>query len=367
MILEKGTGVPNYVAQLYAKCLQIDPANEYVFFQPNRSRQIGATLVANTRSGSLGAAQFDCWKVTGLVRRAAPDIYHGPAHILPLQKRRGTRYVVTIHDLAIRILPRQYDWKLRWYYRSQLPRSLRIADSIIAVSHHTRNDLIRLYGIPPERIEVIYPGVADRFLDPPEKSPEAPVSGGYFLSISTHPKRKNILGALNAFALVAAKFPLIKYVIAGVIEPRQLRELRACAESLGLGDKVVVFGYADDRQLVDLYRGAEFLIYPSFYEGFGLPVVEAMLCGCPVIAADTSSLPEIVPDREWLADPYDVESLAAAIRRMLELPPARRADMVCNNQRHARSFSWEKAARRTIEVFQKLVSTTGASRRAGAK
>ena len=116
----------------------------------------------------------------------------------------------------------------------------------------------------------------------------------------------------------------------------------------------MLFGYADDHQLINLYRNAEFLIYPSFYEGFGLPVVEAMACGCPVIASNASSLPEIMPDDEWLVDPYNPADMADKMQRMLALSPDRRHEIVEKNQKHARNFTWEKTASRMIEIFEGL-------------
>ena len=357
IFLEKGTGVPNYVACLYRKCLEMDPANEYIFFQPDLSRKIGRTEVARTSRGALGAALFDCWKVQRLIRRTRVDVFHGPAHVLPWRKLPGVKYVVTIHDLAIRILPAQYDWKLRWYYRWQLPRSLANADAVVAVSQNTKNDIIHWYGTSADKIQVIHLGVADHFLKAPASAGERLIVDPYFLSVTTHPKRKNILGALKAFAMFAGQCKL-KYVIAGVVEENQRQELYAHAGMWGIRDRVELFGYADENQLINLYRNAEFLIYPSFYEGFGFPVLEAMACRCPVIASNTSSLPEIMPDAQWLVDPGDTRDIAETMQRMLALPRAQRDGMIERNQKHARGFTWEKTARRMIDLFAGLSRMT---------
>ena len=353
MILEKGTGVPNYVAHLYRKCLEIDPANQYVFFQPNASRTLGATEVASAPRGLLGAAWFDCLRVQRLIRRANLDVFHGPSHFLPLRKFAGVKYVVTIHDLSFRIMPEQYDWKHRWYFGWQLARSLKMADAIAADSHNTKKDIIHFYGIPEERIHVVHLGAADHFSKAAEWPGERLIAGRYFFSVTTHPTRKNILGALEAFAMFAASSDL-SYVIAGPIGEQHRRELLACAERLGIRQKTTLFGYADDNQLINLYRNAEFFIYPSFYEGFGLPVVEAMACGCPVIASNTSSLPEIMPDDEWLVDPYNIGNIAQKMQRMLALPPALRQELSVKNRNHARNFNWDKAAREMIAIFAQL-------------
>jgi glycosyltransferase involved in cell wall biosynthesis len=353
MILEKGTGVPNYVAHLYRKCLEIDPANQYVFFQPNASRTLGVTEVASVPRGLLGAAWFDSLRVQRLIRRANLDVFHGPSHFLPLWKFAGIKYVVTIHDLAFRIMPEQYDWKHRWYFGWQLARSLKMADAIAADSHNTKKDIIHFYGIPEERIHVVHLGVAEHFFQAAGRPHERLIADKYFFSVTTHPTRKNIIGALKAFALFAGRCQ-VKYVIAGLMNETQRQELFARADELGLRDKINLFGYAEDDQLINLYRSAEFFIYPSFYEGFGLPLVEAMACGCPVIASNTSSLPEIVPDDEWLVDPYQPADMAGKMQRMLALSPDRRRELTEKNQKHVREFTWDKTARKMIEIFNGL-------------
>ncbi len=351
MILEKGTGVPNYVAHLYRKCLELDPANQYVFFQPNRSRTLGVTQVARTPRGLLGAAWFDCLRVQRLIRRANLDVFHGPSHFLPLRKFAGVKYVVTIHDLSFRVMPEQYDWKHRWYFGWQLARSLKAADAIAADSHNTKKDIIRFYGIPEERIHVVHLGAADHFFKAAEWTGERLIAGRYFFSVTTHPTRKNILGALEAFARFAAGSDL-SYVIAGLMGERHRQELLACAERLGVRQKIMLFGYADDHQLINLYRNAEFLAYPSFYEGFGLPVVEAMACGCPVIVSNASSLPELMPDDEWLVDPRNPADMAGKMQRLLALTTAQRRELMEKNQKHARNFTWDKTAKKMIEIFE---------------
>jgi glycosyltransferase involved in cell wall biosynthesis len=353
MYLEKGTGVPNYIACLYQACLRIDPSNQYVFFQPNRSRTLGDTQIASAPAGLAGAAWFDTVQAQKLTRAHRPDIFHGPSHILPLRKLSGVKYVVTVHDLAFRVLPEQYEWRHRLYYGWQVARSLRMADLVVADSHNTRRDVLRFYPVPPERVAVVHLGVADQFCRAAEARPPRAVTGRYFLSVTTHPRRKNILGALKAFATFAPRTDA-SYVVAGLMREPQQQEFLALADQLGVRNKVRLFGYADDSQLVSLYQNAEFTLYPSFYEGFGLPVVEAMACGCPVIAANASSLPEIVPDGEWLVDPYDITAMAAKMQQLLALSPEERRRLGERHQHHAKNFTWEKAAGQMIGIFQEL-------------
>ena len=296
-----------------------------------------------------------------LIRRKV-QVFHSTNYMIPLasfpRERMGSvRCVVTIHDLAFRVLPEHYGWQHRIYYGWQVSRSLRMADVIVADSHNTRRDIIRFYQVPAEKIEVVHLGVAEQFFATAETRPPRVVAEKYFLSITTHPKRKNVLGALKAFALFARQSD-VQYVVVGLMGEPQRQELLALAGELGIRDKVSLFGYADDSQLVSLYQNAEFTLYPSFYEGFGLPVVEAMACGCPVIASNTSSLPEIMPDGEWLVDPHDIADIAARMQRMLSLAPEARRLIAEKNQRRAREFTWEKAAVRMRKIFLALQNRT---------
>jgi len=163
------------------------------------------------------------------------------------------------------------------------------------------------------------------------------IADKYFFSVTTHPTRKNIIGALKAFALFAGRCQL-KYVIAGLMNEAQRQELFARADELGVRDKITLFGYAGDDQLINLYHSAEFFIYPSFYEGFGLPLVEAMACGCPVIASTPVRCPEIMPDNEWLVDPYNPADMADRMQRLLTLPPEKRREIVGKNQKTGAKF-----------------------------
>jgi glycosyltransferase involved in cell wall biosynthesis len=357
MYLEKGTGVPNYVAHLYRTCLERDWENQYVFFQPNLSRTLGATEIAPTRPGLIGAALFDSLRVQKLIRRTRPDVYHGPSHVLPLWKIPGVKYAVTIHDVAFLAIPSHWSRVMRLYYGWQIPRSCKMADVIVADSHNTKNDLIRFYKIPPEKIEVVHLGAGEQFLNAGAPRKRL-LEEKYFFSITTHPARKNILGALKAFSIFA-KQSNVKYLIAGLMGEPQRQELVAYADKLGIGNKVMLFGYADDEQLISLYQNAEFLIYPSFYEGFGLPVVEAMACGCPVIASNASSLPEVMPDSEWLVDPHDAGDMAGKMQQLLALSSIERELLIVKNRQHVQNFTWEKAARRMMEIFEKLFRSPG--------
>ncbi len=353
MLLEQGTGVPNYIACLYEACLRLDSANQYIFFQPGRSRVLGETVVAGAPPGLAGAAWFDSFQTQRLIRQTRPDIFHAPSHIMPLRKLPGVKYVVTIHDLAFLVLPGHYDWKHRVYYGWQVARSARMADRIVADSLHTKNDIIRFYRIPAERIEVVHLAVAEHYFQAGQSPLPRLVAEKYFLAVTTHPKRKNVVGALRAFATFASRSDVI-FVVAGPMNEGSRREFLSLAERLGVGNRVRLWGYADGPQMAALYQHAEFTIYPSFYEGFGMPAAEAMACRCPVITSNVSSLPEVMPDGEWLVNPYDIGDMADKMQRMLALTPEARRQIGEKNRQHAQQFTWEKAARQMLEIFDTL-------------
>lgn len=356
MLLEQGTGVPNYISCLYEECLKQDRTNQYIFFQPNRSRTLGETLVASSPAGLVGAAWFDSIQAHKLIRQTKPDIFHSPSHILPLRKTLGVKYVVTIHDLAFLVLPDHYDWKHRMYYGWQVARSAQIADRIVADSDNTKKDIIQFYQIPPERIDVVYLAVAEHYFQAGETPLPRPLAEKYFFAVTTHPKRKNILGALRAFATFAPRSDVI-FVVAGPMNETHSREFLTLAEQLGVRERVRLWGYANGHQMATLYQNAEFTIYPSFYEGFGMPAAEAMACRCPVITSNVSSLPEVMPDGDWLVNPYDIGDMADKMQRMLALSPEARRQIGEKNQQHARRFTWGKSARKMLEIFEELRSS----------
>jgi glycosyltransferase involved in cell wall biosynthesis len=208
-----------------------------------------------------------------------------------------------------------------------------------------------MFRVPEDRVHVTRLGVADHFLNGVAPGTRL-CSNPYFLSVTTHPKRKNIHGAMRAFGLVAAQYPTLMYVLSGVIDEQHKRELLRIAHQTGIADRIVFFGYASTDDLTDLYSHAVSLVYPSFYEGFGLPVLEAMACGCPVICSNISSLPEIMPDRRWLANPTDDQDIAATMTRILALTPDERTVMIRTNVDRARQYTWEVTTRETMRVFR---------------
>jgi glycosyltransferase involved in cell wall biosynthesis len=267
------------------------------------------------------------WKLPRLLRRVRPRLGHYQ-HALPLRPVGAT--VLTVHDLSFERDPELMPTKDRLVFKTIVPRSARRADRVIAVSERTRDDLIELYRIPKEKIRVIPHGVDPAFV------PGVGTGERYLLFVGAVQRRKDPWAALEAAQDV--QLPL---VIAGPErEPALAAELRRRGADLR--------GYVEKRELAELYRGAVCLVVPSRYEGFGLPVLEAMASGVPVVAARDPALMEVAVDAAVYADQGD---LAGAILRAVE----HRADLRSAGLARAAQFSWAETARRTVEVYRELL------------
>ncbi len=280
------------------------------------------------------------------------DLFHAAEHLLP---RFGhIPSVFTLHDLIFRFDPGSHKALNRIYLNAMAPRFLRAAHAIIAVSECTKRDAVRLYNISPEKIHVIYEGVDPRFKPITDAQVLTAARRRYnlperfVLYVGTIEPRKNLPALFTAFSSLQDPTPNLKLVIAG--KTGWLTE-ETFERAKALGDSVIFTGYVADADLAALYTLAELLVLPSIYEGFGLPVLEAMACGTPVACSNVSSLPEIAGDAALLFDPRDARSMAEAITRALSDPPLR-AEMRARGLARAARFTWADAARQTYLVYQ---------------
>ncbi|HHS97987.1 MAG TPA: glycosyltransferase family 1 protein [Chloroflexi bacterium] len=286
------------------------------------------------------------------------DLFYSPDFVLPPTLPR-TRTVLTVHDLSFLHYPDHFVPKLVRYLESVVPRSVARADRVLADSEATRADLIRLLGVPPEKVEVLYSGVDPRFRPEPEPGERERLRARYgigdqpyILSVGTLQPRKNFVRLIRAFArLRSAPLRLApRLLIAG---GRGWLYEEVLEEAERRGDRVRLLGFVDDADLPALYRNARLFVFPSFYEGFGLPVLEAMACGVPVVCSSASSLPEVAGDAALLVDPHDEEGLAAAMERALA-DETLRAEMRARGLQQAARFTWDRAARQLLSVFDQF-------------
>ena len=338
------TGEETYVANLLRELPAL--TDELAFVAVTRHPELipdgVEALHLPARSQELRMA----WTLPRLMRRVRPDLAHFQ-HAIPL--RCPCSAVVTIHDLSFEREPKLLGLKDRFVFRRVVPRAARKAVRLIAVSERTKADLVELYDIPPDRITVAHHGIDPAFVppgqvrEPPNPRPPSrvpgtvEVSGGqsdaYALFVGSIQARKDPLAAADAAAAAG-----LRLVVAGPTRDRELaRELERRGDDLR--------GYLDMSALADLYRGAACLVLPSRYEGFGLPILEAMACGTPVVAAPEPALREIAGDAALYAEPGELaDALRQAVRDHDRLAGA--------GLERAKAFSWRETARRTLEVYR---------------
>jgi len=280
--------------------------------------------------------------------RRPPDVLFVPAHVLPLWRPRRT--VVTIHDLGYLRFPEAHPPRRRLELHLSTAWNARVAARVIAVSQATKDDLVRHYRVAPDKIAVVHHGVEERFRPTPD--PAAPARYGlpsrYLLYLGTLQPRKNLERLVQAYGRLPGDAPPL--VLAGA-KGWYFQRIAAAIAALGLENRVLLPGYVADADVPALLTGATALLYPSLYEGFGLPALEALACGTPVLAANTSSLPEVVGAAGLLVDPLDVGAIAAAMQRLLA-DEALRAALSQQGRERAKGFSWDRCARETLAVLE---------------
>jgi glycosyltransferase involved in cell wall biosynthesis len=271
-----------------------------------------------------------------------------------------TRTVLTVFDLSYESYPDEAMPGMARYLAAVVPRSARRADQVMTISEASRADLIRRYGIPADKVSIAYPGVEGRFHPQPDPErqaalraqlglPHAPL----VLTVGTLQPRKNHVVLVDAFARLAATTDAVLIIAGG--EGWAYGEVRRRVAKLQLSERVKFAGFVPDGDLPTLYRLADVFVYPSLYEGFGLPVLEAMACGVPVVTSDRSSMPEITgPDAGLLADPTSAEDTAAAIATLLA-DSRLAASLRERGLARAKGFTWERTAKAVWEVYDRLL------------
>lgn len=287
------------------------------------------------------------------------DVYFFPASVLPLGYI-PEKSVMTIHDVAFLFFPEYFSPSLRRWLTLATEQGIQKASRIIAVSEATRQDLIAYYGIAPEKVIAIHHGVHEMF-HPLETDKITPiqqkyhVKNPYILCVGTLQRRKNIPRLIQAFYLLKQKyhFPHKLVLIGQKYADLPEDEIFATIERLFLDEEVVWTGYVPEQDLPALMSGAEVFVLPSLYEGFGMPLLEAMACGVPVVCSNTSSLPEVVGDCGMLFEPDSVESLVQTLKLVLEDHDLR---MTLREKGFSRvkAFSWAACARKTLDVLESV-------------
>jgi glycosyltransferase involved in cell wall biosynthesis len=308
----------------------------------------------NLRTGSLPATLwklwFDQWRCLSGLPRTHGIVYHGMDGFLPYSLRRRDRAVVTVHDLGWRVHPELYNRRLRLMYGGLFPWVVRRADRFIAVSRYTADDLVGRAGVPGSKIDVIYHGLDPAFSTADNGAGRVPPASPYVLAVGGVSPRKNtrrLIAAFSHWRARGGRRSQYRLLITGT-------SLDADFEQNGsaLPEGVSLLGYVNKAELPRLYSGAAAFLYPGIYEGFGLPIIEAMASGVPVVTSRTGAAPEIAGGAAILVDPFDVGSIETGLEQAT-LPEETRRLVELGRDR-ARSFEWSAAANATIEVYRRI-------------
>ena len=361
-----GTGLAgneSYVTNLIEALAEVDTANRYTLYVTKRE------AVERFHNRWPHVRVKLTLPHTPLVRvplTLARELRRRPVDLLHVQYTAPPfapcPIIATIHDLSFEHLPQTFKRKSRMQLRLTVRRTARRAARIIVPSEHTRRDIIETYGLQPERVRVT-PLAASAHFAPVEDEREVrrvrelyKLKGDYILAVGSIQPRKNLAHLIAAYADLRRARPqanLPQLALVGKLAWLYDETLRAI-EAYGLGDLTVLTGYVAETDLRALYTGALCFVYPSYFEGFGLPPLEAMQCGTPVIAGNRTSLPEVVHDAGLLVDPFDKDALASAIARMID-DANLRARLRIKGMERARHFSWRETARLTLRAYQQAI------------
>ncbi|MDF3128779.1 glycosyltransferase family 1 protein [Kiritimatiellaeota bacterium B1221] len=360
--IDQRAGVGRYVHTLVPELAALrgeDKLNGFYFDFRRRGSPFSEEMLPQSPYHRLpGALIQQCWKRFGApaYTRFAPeaDVYHFPNFIIP-PLPAGPKAVVNIHDCCFIKCPETMEPKNRSYLQKRLPATLRRADKILTISETMADELREAFGLPEDKVRATLLGPPPTMNDLPENQVDARVKalgvdGPFLLNVGTLEPRKNHVFLFKVFE--ALKYFDGKLVLCGM-KGWQVEPILEAMQANGKADRILHLDYVEDDDLVALYRRAEALLFPSLYEGFGLPPVEAMRQGCPVISSDGGSLAEVVGDGGVVLPTKDPAEWAAGIEDLLSSPD-RRARLINAGHKKASQFSWRKCAEETWEVYREL-------------
>lgn len=360
-------GSRTYMLQLTQHLLELDQESEFVLYLPRRRDFDAAATFPHPKALHRDTPSSRVARLLttfpSQVRRDRCDLLHVQYVAPPLLR---APYVVSLHDILHEVHPEFYPGGLRRLMSLLYPWSARRAARVLALSHHTRKMVMDLYGVPEQRVVTVWPGVSSEFRilndlkGIAEVKRKLGIQGEYVLFVGRIEPRKNIRGLVEAWRLLLEQGDATHaLVVAGMRDPL-FADYHDETVKLAVPGKILFTGGVDQADLPLLYNGASLLAYPSFGEGFGLPVLEAMACGAPVLASNTTSLPEAVGEAGLMVNPRDVAEMARMLRRML-VDVDLRAHLRQRGLAHAATFTWRRAAEQVLAVYRDVAAGKGAS------
>jgi glycosyltransferase involved in cell wall biosynthesis len=359
LVFYSKAGIGQYIMRLAQSLAQIQPEeDDFVLLQ---SRKDKTSIVNDKRFARMplwtpSHHPLEQYSLRFELSTKGLDLLHSPDFIPPFNMK--CKSVITIHDLAFLLYPHFLTRESARYY-GQIDQAVRRTDHIIAVSEATKNDIVKLLGVPEKKITVIHEA-ANPIYKPVDRqeayrhvAQRYAIPERYILFVSTIEPRKNLPILLKAFRLMIDHYKSSEALVLAGAKGWLSEEVFSMVDQLQLSDRVHFLGRIPSDDLLYLYNAAQFLVHPSLYEGFGLPPLEAMTCGTPVIVSNISAMPEVVGDAAIMVDPHDVDGLSVAMWRLLT-DETQRKNLVELGLQRAQQFSWLRAARQTLSVYHKV-------------
>ncbi len=355
-----GTGIGNYTFCLIEKLNELDIVNDYTFlWTDNRP----APHIPFTRNYSHYFLPKDDERETlempyWLAEERA-DIFHLPQNGFRIPNTKTCKIVVTVHDLIPYVLPEMVRSSFLKRFITEMPQIVEQADRLITVSEASKNDILRIFKVNPAKVVVIPSAPSGYFRRLPKQETKQKlalmygIKKPYLLYIGGLNPRKNVMELIHAYYKIYRELPAGQKLLIFGPEGRHLDRLQMLVQSLGLEEEVIFPGFIKSEDLPLFYNGADLFVYPSLYEGFGLPPIEAMACGTPVITSNVSSLPEVVGDAALKINPYDTLELAQGIFRVLNDESLREV-LIKKGLKHSRKYNWSRIAAEVLKVYQDL-------------
>ncbi len=355
------SGVGFYVLNLLKALAEIDRENEYYIFSKKEDQLLvdfdtnSFNIIPCSTSNRLLRLGWEQILLPRHISRHKLKVFHSPHYTVPLKSKIPV--VTTIHDMTFFTHPDVHEKSKVIFFQQMIPLATRRADAVIAVSENTKKDAMKFLDLPENKIHVVYEGVDTRLYKPLKQDRQSSLikeryglRKDFILFVGTLEPRKNIDGVIRAFWQVTKETEGQYNLVVTGTKGWNYQSIFALVQELNLQENVQFTGYVPEEDLPHLFNAATVFVYPSFYEGFGIPPLEAMACGTPVVASNVSSLPEVVGDGGLLVDPYKVDEIAESILRILTHEDLR-GELARKGRERAQLFTWQGAAQKTVDIY----------------
>ncbi len=352
------TGKGWYTFNLVTELLKLDKDNEYLLYTDSQD-------LYQTKNKNALVIRIDekSWKwhfaVLKDIKKRTPDIFFAPtSYIIPAFSPKWLKTVITVHDLVSFMFPSTHSFKATVIERFTLKSAMRKASSVLVVSENTKKDLLKRFKYKEENIHITPCAASDIFKNTPKKKEieelreKLGLPENFILGVGTLEPRKNFETLIKSFVVIKRKHPDFKLVLVGK-KGWKFKKIGQTITNYGLKDDVIFTGYLDDSDLHKIYSSAKVFVFPSLYEGFGIPPLEAMASGCPVVSSNLASLPEVIGEAGILVDPRNSLKIAEAVSGLITNESAREM-FITRGKEQAERFSWEKSAQVVLDTFQQI-------------